>query len=298
MDRWGDLRSKVRTVNNTKSWQKWSEAAPRKQEEENHQEETRACWRCLSLRVVDSLLGERQAEPKWEGEDDFRPRHTCASHQPDQLHSLPGHADSLQHGRRRTAQRPPRGSDAAVRWGAVTALFPKTKPPSLIFHVLCLSSFYFIRQLPASPATCPSLRWQEEVSTCPGELHSLLMDSWRATGSSTSPQLLCKVGTHTYIQNYTETHVEEETDISPEPSLWEQVWVKLWRWTWKAAGSGGWRFGTWSKEQRTRLAFKLSQSVMGRPYRPTSPLSPYKVGTTTSFLFSLPIFFCVYKWNV
>lgn len=74
--------------------------------------------------------------------------------------------------------------------------FPVSVFPS--FHW----SFSTCLQLPARPATCPSQRWQEEVSTCPGELRSLPMDRWRATGSSTSPQLLCRVCTHTQTHTW------------------------------------------------------------------------------------------------
>lgn len=57
---------------------------------------------------------------------------------------------------------------------------------------------------------------------CPGELHSLLMDSWRATGSSTSPLLLYKVCTHmpyTHTHTHTQIHVEEDAHISFELSV-------------------------------------------------------------------------------
>lgn len=78
-------------------------------------------------------------------------------------------------------------------------------------------SFFFLTsfmclQLPASRVSCLSLRWREEVSTYPGELHSVLMDRWKATGSFTSPLLLYKVCTH--ICTLTGVHVDSCADTS------------------------------------------------------------------------------------
>lgn len=64
-------------------------------------------------------------------------------------------------------------------------------------YLVCLSPH--VLQLPASQATCPFQRWQEEVSMCPGEHHWLQMDSWRVTGWSTVPPRLYKVHTHTHM---------------------------------------------------------------------------------------------------
>lgn len=50
------------------------------------------------------------------------------------------------------------------------------------------------------------------MSTYPGELHSVLMDRWKATGSFTSPLLLYKVCTH--ICTLTGVHVDSCADTS------------------------------------------------------------------------------------
>ena len=112
----------------------------------------------------------------------------------------------------------------------------------------------------------------------PGELPSLLMDSWRATGSSTSPLPLCKVCLRMlYTQSWANMLRRMLTFLSN--CVCEQEWVKWWQWMWGAAGSDGWRLETWSKEWHTRSAFKPSQSAMGRQYKQTSLLSLCKVQT-------------------
>lgn len=141
-----------------------------------------------------------------------------------------------------------------------------------VFFFLTFSSFMCL-QLPASRVSCLSLRWREEVSTYPGELHSVLMDRWKATGSFTSPLLLYKVCTHIC------THSQEYMLILVLTRLFDylQGWLNWWQLMWKAVGSGGWRFGTWSKEKLTLLVFKLSQSATAHQYRQTSLLSLWKV---------------------